>query len=92
MQNHTVARGSRGCGDWRETTRERRKKVCPLTPRTSYSKSGVYLVGVAVGVVFCRPLRVQSMAAASSVEERIHRNIGSVQRTRTKLDGNFLHK
>ena len=49
-------------------------------------------MGVVVGVVFCRPLRVQSIAAAGSLEERIHRSIGSVQRTRTKLDSNFLHK
>jgi hypothetical protein len=41
---------------------------------------------------FLQPLRVQSVAAAGSVQERIQRSIGSVQRTHAALDRHFLHK
>lgn len=41
---------------------------------------------------FLQPLRVQSMAAAGSVQERIQCSIGSVQRTRAALEKHFLHK
>lgn len=41
---------------------------------------------------FLQPLRVQSMSAAGSVQERIQRSIGSVQRTRASLDRHFLQK
>ena len=43
-------------------------------------------------IVFYRPLRVESMTAASSVEERIHRSISSVQRTHAAMDKHFLRK
>ena len=42
--------------------------------------------------ISCRPLRLQSVAAAGSVQERIQQSIGSVQRTHAALDRHFLHK
>ena len=40
----------------------------------------------------CRPLRVQSLTSSQSVGERIHRHIGSVQRTSAALSSNFMHR
>ena len=47
---------------------------------------------VCVCVCVHRPLKVQSVSAAGSVQERIQRSIGSVQRTNAALDRHFLQK
>lgn len=52
----------------------------------------MYVCARVITVFVYRPLRVQSMAAAGSVQERIQCSIGSVQRTRAALEKHFLHK
>lgn len=41
---------------------------------------------------FLQPLRVQSLTSTHSLEERLHRNIGSIQRTSAQLNTHFLRK
>ena len=41
---------------------------------------------------FLKPLKVQSLTSSKTLEDRIHRNINSVQRTRSALNDSFMKR